>query len=91
MGAAAVQVTYSTLIDGWVKAGAVERASQLLQEMRRQGLKPNAITYNTLLKGYCSVTPASLPVRHAVTLPPDAGSPQPPNFWSPRFPPILGF
>jgi pentatricopeptide repeat protein len=59
----AVQVTYSTLIDGHVRAGQLEQALRLLREMGSHGLRPNIITYNTLLKGYCMTEPPSLAVR----------------------------
>lgn len=48
----AMQVTYSTLIDGCVREGAVDTGRQLLTEMVARGVKPNAVTYNTLLRAY---------------------------------------
>ena len=46
------QVTYSTLIDGCVRQGAVDTGKQLLTEMVALGVKPNSVTYNTLLRAY---------------------------------------
>lgn len=46
------QVTYSTLIDGCVREGAIDTGKQLLTEMVGLGVKPNAVTYNTLLRAY---------------------------------------
>ncbi|KAL3156917.1 hypothetical protein ABBQ38_001179 [Trebouxia sp. C0009 RCD-2024] len=46
------EVTYSTLIDGCVREGAVDTGRQLLTEMVARGVKPNAVTYNTLLRAY---------------------------------------
>ena len=47
-----MQVTYSTLIDGCVREGAIDTGKQLLTEMVARGVKPNAVTYNTLLRAY---------------------------------------
>ena len=49
---ALLQVTYSTLIDGCVRKGDVDTGKQLLTEMVAAGVKPNAVTYNTLLRAY---------------------------------------
>ncbi len=45
-----LQVTYSTLIDGCVRAGSVATGKELLSEMVAGGVKPNAVTYNTLIR-----------------------------------------
>ena len=45
-------MTYSTLIDGCVRKGDVDTGKQLLTEMVALGVKPNAVTYNTLLRAY---------------------------------------
>ena len=45
-------MTYSTLIDGCVREGATDTGKQLLTEMVALGVKPNAVTYNTLLRAY---------------------------------------
>ncbi len=46
------QVTYSTLIDGFVRAGSIDTGKELLSEMVAGGVKPNAVTYNTLIRAY---------------------------------------
>jgi len=46
------QVTYSTLIDGCVRAGVIDTGKDLLSEMVAGGVKPNAVTYNTLIRAY---------------------------------------
>ncbi|CAI9098082.1 OLC1v1034661C1 [Oldenlandia corymbosa var. corymbosa] len=46
-------VTYTTVVSAFVKAGAMDRARQVLAEMTRIGVPANRITYNILLKGYC--------------------------------------
>ena len=47
----AVQVTYSTLLDGCVKSGQTRAARAVLSQMHRLGLQPNSVTYNSLLRG----------------------------------------
>ena len=47
-----LQVTYSTLIDGCVRAGSIDTGKELLSEMVAGGVKPNAVTYNTLIRAY---------------------------------------
>ena len=49
-----MQVTYSTLIDGCVRAGDADTGKALLSEMLAQGVKPNVVTYNTLLRAYAT-------------------------------------
>ncbi|DBA92143.1 TPA: hypothetical protein ACH3X1_015865 [Trebouxia sp. C0004] len=46
------EVTYSTLIDGCVRAGVIDTGKELLSEMVAGGVKPNAVTYNTLIRAY---------------------------------------
>ncbi|KAJ0983921.1 hypothetical protein J5N97_002277 [Dioscorea zingiberensis] len=46
-------VTYTTVISALVKAGAMDRARRVLDEMSLAGVPANRITYNVLLKGYC--------------------------------------
>ena len=46
-----VQVTYTTLLDGYVKAGNLEAARLLWLDMRQSNVLPNAATFNTLLTG----------------------------------------
>uniref|UniRef100_A0A2P2QLY0 At1g68980-like TPR repeats domain-containing protein n=1 Tax=Rhizophora mucronata TaxID=61149 RepID=A0A2P2QLY0_RHIMU len=46
-------ITYTTVVSAFVKAGAMDRACQVLAEMTRIGVPANRITYNILLKGYC--------------------------------------
>ncbi|ESQ49107.1 hypothetical protein EUTSA_v10020113mg [Eutrema salsugineum] len=47
------EVTYTTVVSAFVKAGLMDRARQVLGEMARMGVPANRITYNVLLKGYC--------------------------------------
>ena len=58
-----LQVTYSTLIDGCVREGAVDTGKLLLTEMVSFGVKPNAVTYNTLLRAYASNDRADMKVN----------------------------
>jgi len=52
-------ITYNSAIDACVKCGDLSTGEQLLNEMRQHEetgeLKPDLITYSTLLKGYCHV------------------------------------
>jgi pentatricopeptide repeat protein len=48
-------VTCNALIDAWAKAGLPENAEQMLREMESEatlGLKPDTITYNTVMIGW---------------------------------------
>lgn len=58
------QVTYTTLLDGYVKAGDLEGARLLWLDMRQSNVLPNAATFNTLLTGLAaSPEPESMKVR----------------------------
>lgn len=46
-------VTFNTLIDASTRSGEMFRIQPLLQDMSKQGIEPNVITYSTILKGYC--------------------------------------
>ena len=46
-------VTYNILIGGWCKDGESSKAEKLLGEMLDVGVKPNHVTYNTLMDGFC--------------------------------------
>jgi len=46
-------VTYNTLIDACSRCGMSGRTPFLLQEMLKQGIEPNLVTYSAVLKGYC--------------------------------------
>ncbi|PXF40684.1 Pentatricopeptide repeat-containing protein [Gracilariopsis chorda] len=51
-GVAPTIVTYSVAIDAWAKcsaAVAVDQAFDLMTEMKRSGLEPNLVTYNSLI------------------------------------------
>jgi pentatricopeptide repeat protein len=47
------QITYTTLIDGCVRARDLFLAEELLQDMRFTGVHPNTVTFNIMLRGYC--------------------------------------
>lgn len=44
-------VTYTILIDAFLKAENISNAMELYDEMRRRGYKPNTITYNVMVIG----------------------------------------
>jgi leucine-rich PPR motif-containing protein len=53
-GVAPSCVTFTTLIDGYVRAGDMAAARRKFVAMRAAGQAPNALTYNSLLRGYAS-------------------------------------
>jgi len=46
-------VTYNALIDACARNQDMARVQPLLEDMHRQGIEPNVITYSTIVKGYC--------------------------------------
>jgi len=46
-------VTYNTLIDACSRSGEVRRTPGILEDMSRQGIEPNLVTYSVVLKGLC--------------------------------------
>ncbi|CAK0794232.1 unnamed protein product [Prorocentrum cordatum] len=44
---------FNALFDACARSGEMERAPAILEEMKRQGIDANLITWSTLLKGYC--------------------------------------
>merc|ERR1719215_1509309 len=44
---------YNALIDACARSSDMGRVPQLLQDMVKDGLEPNLVTYSTILKGYC--------------------------------------
>merc|ERR1719247_848404 len=46
-------VTYNTIIDGCARCGRMEQLPKLMEDMKTHGVKPNIITYSTMLKGHC--------------------------------------
>lgn len=61
-----MQVTYSTLIDGCVRENAIETGKELLSEMVAGGVKPNAVTYNTLLRAYAKDDKVEMKVWYCI-------------------------
>ncbi len=48
-----VQITYTTLVDGCVRAGDLFLAEEVLRDMQFMGVPPNTVTFNIMLRGYC--------------------------------------
>merc|ERR1719149_518470 len=46
-------VAYNTLIDSCARCGRMENLPKILNDMQEQRVKPNLITYSTMLKGHC--------------------------------------
>mmetsp|Transcript_30158 Transcript_30158/g.55391 ORF Transcript_30158/g.55391 Transcript_30158/m.55391 type:complete len:1041 (+) Transcript_30158:135-3257(+) len=46
-------VTYNTLVDACARSGEMLKIPKLLEDMVKQGIEPNLITYSAILKGYC--------------------------------------
>jgi pentatricopeptide repeat protein len=42
-------VTYDTLVGGYCRMRRVERAIELVDEMKREGIRSNAIVYNPII------------------------------------------
>lgn len=47
-------MTYTTIITAFVNMGLMDEAKSVLLEMVGQKVPANLVTYNVLLKGYCS-------------------------------------
>merc|ERR1740117_2509468 len=46
-------VMYNTLIDACARCGRMEQLENILSDMKTNRVKPNVITYSTMLKGHC--------------------------------------
>jgi len=46
-------VTYNTLIDACARCAHMEHIPDILEDMKKHRIKPNVITYSTMLKGHC--------------------------------------
>ena len=46
-------VTFNSLIDCCVRTKKCEKALHLLEEMKSRGIRPDLITFSTLIKGFC--------------------------------------
>ena len=57
-----MQVTYTTLIDGCVRTSKAETGRELFAEMLANGVQPNVVTYNTLLRACAADSQADLQV-----------------------------
>jgi len=44
---------YNALIDACTRSNDMARVPQILQDMAKDGLEPNIVTYSTIIKGYC--------------------------------------
>ena len=44
---------YSSLISALFKAGRKNEFPAILKEMKERGCKPNSVTYNALISGFC--------------------------------------
>jgi len=45
-------ITFNTMIDACARCGCMDRAPQLLESMRKEGVEPDLVTYSSLVKGY---------------------------------------
>merc|ERR1719277_689681 len=46
-------VMYNTLLDACARCGRMERAPSVVADMQKHHIKPNLITYSTMVKGHC--------------------------------------
>jgi pentatricopeptide repeat protein len=63
-----VQVTYTTLVDGCVRAGDLFLAEEMLRDMHFTGVPPNTVTFNIMLRGYCQWSDRPIQVCHPTAL-----------------------
>lgn len=47
------EVTYTSVLSGYISGGHLEAAEAILQEMTAEGIPPSVVTYNAILKGFC--------------------------------------
>jgi pentatricopeptide repeat protein len=45
-------VTWTTLVDGWMKKGDMASAQQVVERMGAAGVKPDVVTWNSLVGGF---------------------------------------
>merc|ERR550537_1342500 len=46
-------IMFNTLVDACARCGRMEHLPKILEDMKTQRVKPNLITYSTMLKGHC--------------------------------------
>ena len=44
---------YNTLIDACARCGRMERLPTIMDDMKSHNVKPNLISFSTMLKGHC--------------------------------------
>ena len=47
------QITYNGLFNECVKCGKLDKASEIFDEMKSGHIRPDLITFSTLIKGFC--------------------------------------
>lgn len=47
-------VQYNALIDACARSSEMVRVQPLMEDMARQNIEPNLVTYSTIIKGYCT-------------------------------------
>jgi len=52
-GVVCSNANFNALFDACARSGHMERAKPIQEEMKRQGVEANLITWSTMLKGYC--------------------------------------
>lgn len=46
-------LTYNILLRGWCKAGKIDKARQIMEEMQNSGICPDVISYTSFIDAYC--------------------------------------
>ncbi len=46
-------VTFNSLLDCCVRCNDINRATQIFYEMQVSGVRPDLITFSTMIKGFC--------------------------------------
>jgi pentatricopeptide repeat protein len=54
------EVTYNSLVNGYVQSRNMDAARAVVEEMAAAGVRPNEVTYNSLVNGYAKEYPPAL-------------------------------
>ena len=46
-------VTFNSLIDCCIRCNALMKAKEVFEEMKKSTIRPDLITYSTMIKGFC--------------------------------------
>lgn len=46
-------LTYNILLRGWCRAGKIDKARQIMEEMQKSGICPDVVSYTSFVDAYC--------------------------------------